>query len=233
MKNIRHQHKKLMVADKAASLDARYFVIASNKKNMLGWKNPLAEKIPSDNWFYCWMTRLLLERVTDYVYHHSIKKYGEPKKLLIGFSTSGRLSYSQMNAYYSWLKTKSQGLGHFLPLGDLRWEVMDRELLFDSPHKSKAGLQLADIVAYSFYKSFNTNSKGVCDTSLALALKDRMAHSLGKNNNLKYGFSLKLMPNMVKANLTNEQKKIFISYGHPKQWWEPELAKKFNNNNRY
>ncbi|WP_372914764.1 DUF3800 domain-containing protein, partial [Sandarakinorhabdus sp.] len=59
--------KRVIVCKMMAELDARYFVVASNKKNMQGYQNPFAGKIPSSNWFYCWMTRLLLERVTRFV----------------------------------------------------------------------------------------------------------------------------------------------------------------------
>lgn len=59
--------KKLYVCQKLAVLPARYFAVCSNKKNMEGYRNPFAEAVPSRNWFYCWMRRLLLERVTDFV----------------------------------------------------------------------------------------------------------------------------------------------------------------------
>ena len=43
-----------------ADLPLRCFVVASNKKNMRRYFNPFAAKIPAQNWFYCWLTRLLL-----------------------------------------------------------------------------------------------------------------------------------------------------------------------------
>ena len=99
-------NKKLYVCEQMAGLSARYFVLCSNKKNMRQYDNPFAGKIPSKNWFYCWMTRVLLERVTDFIEWHSIKEYGSPKKLRVEYSIRGGLSYSQMSAYYTWLKMK-------------------------------------------------------------------------------------------------------------------------------
>jgi hypothetical protein len=51
--------KKLLACQRMVQLPLRCFVIASNKKNMKGYNNPFAALIPSKNWFYCWLTRLL------------------------------------------------------------------------------------------------------------------------------------------------------------------------------
>lgn len=95
-------------------LDLRCFVVASNKKNMEGYSNPDAGKIPSQCWFYCWMTRVLLERVTRFVLHRPLLDYGEPRYLRIEYSARGGLRYDQMNAYYEWLRMK-----RFKPLSSL------------------------------------------------------------------------------------------------------------------
>lgn len=211
--------KKERVCKKISNLPLRCFTVASNKKNMKGYKNPFAEQIPSKNWFYCWMTRLLLERVTHFVRHRSIKDHGEIKKVKIEYSKRGGLSYSQMKAYYEWLKVKGKNL--YLPMGHVDWSVMDRELLEIHSHKDRAGLQLADCVASAFFKAVDIYDTGACDPSFAKLLEPRMGRDRDTQNGLVSGYGLKLMPSMNMANLEPAQKEIFHHYGYPKQWWAP------------
>jgi len=215
-------NKKLYVCQQMSGLSARYFVLASNKKNMKGYENPFAGKIPSRNWFYCWMTRLLLERVTDFVDWHSTKEYGEPKKLKVEYSIRGGLSYSQMSAYYEWLRMKGPTKNLFLPWGNLKWSVMDGTLLKVYPHEDRAGLQLADCVASAFFKAADKFSTGSCDPRFAAALKPRMARFRDRPAGLISGYGVKLMPNFKEAKLLSEQEQIFREYGYPKQWWDPD-----------
>jgi hypothetical protein len=203
-----------------AEFEARYFVVASNKKNMEGYTNPFAGKIPSSNWFYCWMTRLLLERVTTFVHDHSMKAYGEPRKLRIEYSARGGLRYSQMHAYYEWMKLKK--FNPYLPWGRIQWDVMDKDLLRVYPHREREGLQIADVVASAFFKACDKHDTGGCDPSFAKILRARMGRHPDTKRGEISGFGVKLMPSMRKAKLDADQAEIFRFYGYPKQWWCPE-----------
>ena len=207
-----------------AELDARYFVIASNKKNMQGYENPFAGKIPSSNWFYCWMTRLLLERVTRFVLDRSMKDHGEAKKLRIEYSARGGLKYSQMHAYYEWMKLKRTN--PYLPWGRVQWDVMHPDLLKVYPHLERDGLQLADVVASAFFKACDKYDTGGCDPQFAKLLRPRMARHPDRSNGRISGFGVKLMPGLHKAKLDADQAAIFKDYGYPKQWWCPEAFSK-------
>ncbi|MEC9345492.1 MAG: DUF3800 domain-containing protein [Pseudomonadota bacterium] len=210
--------KKLISCEDLASRPVRIFTVCSNKKNMRGYRNPFAEKIPSKNWFYCWMTRLLLERVTFWTKRRSLYDFGEVRKLKIEYSERGGLSYTQMNAYYQWLRYKSTG-GQFLPLGDIAYEVIDFDLLKIYNHAERAGLQLADVAASAYFRACDIHGSGSCDTRFAKALMPRMALS---PEGLMSGYSVKLMPSWRKANLLSSQEEIFRFYGYPnKQWWAP------------
>ncbi len=198
-----------------AQREVRLFVVASNKKNMQGYDNPAAAQIPSSNWFYCWLTRVLLERVTTFVKYQSLKEFGEPRKLRIEYSARGGLSYSQMAAYYEWMRLKKN---QFLPWGRVHFDVMSMDLLKVYPHTERAGLQWADVAAGAFFKACDYVDTGACDPQFAKLLKPRMGHASG----LVAGFGLKLMPKMKMANLTQEQAEIFHFYGYPRQWWDPE-----------
>lgn len=215
-----NENKKAYVTECLSSLSARYFVVCSNKKNMQGYTNPLADKIPSKNWFYCWMTRLLLERVTDWVSWRSMKDFGEIKKVKIEFSNRGGLSYSQMAAYFQWINY--QGSNTFLRFGKIHWNTIDYDLLKVYPHYDRAGLQLADVVASAFFKACDIHNTGGCDPRFAMLLRSRMARFQDKPSELHAGYGVKLMPSLRGAKLLSEQEVIFRHYGYPRQWWAPD-----------
>lgn len=217
-----NEAKKRAVCSAVATLPLRLFVVASNKKNMEGYKNPFAEKIPSDNWFYCWMTRLLLERVTLFVRENAKERYREARLLKLEYSNRGGLSYGQMNAYYEWLKMRSKAGQLVLPLGDLCWETMHRELFHVFNHNERLGLHLADIAAGAFFKAADKYDTGGCDPQFARLLSPRMARHPDGTAGLVAGYGLKLMPSLRKAKLDADQSAIFLEYGYPKQWWAPD-----------
>lgn len=210
--------RKLLVCQHLANLPVRCFVVASNKQNMRGWRNSNAEKIPSDNWFYCWLTRLLLERVTHWVEQRSMLDHGETKLLKLVFSERGGLSYSQMNAYYQWLKSK--GDNQFLTKGNLAYSTMDMRLMKVLNHAGHDGLKLPDIVASAFFKAADIHHTRECDPQFAFALKDRMARWPDKKSGLVAGYGVKLMPGYgaLRNKVQDRQREIFRLYGYPNEW---------------
>jgi hypothetical protein len=218
-----NEAKRLQSFELLAKFPCRMFIVASNKKNMKGWRNKFAELRSLDtNWFYCWLTRILLERVTHWVEERSIHDFQNPEKLKLVFSNRGGLSYSQMKTYFDWLRMKSSAGNLFLPLGDLRWSVMSRELVEIAPSFERGGLQLADIAASAFFKACDKFDTGACDPRFAKALKPRVASILDDEGFRTYsGYGLKLMPSFKMANLLPEQKEIFEYFGYPRQWWDP------------
>lgn len=208
--------RKLISCNHVAELPVRCFVVASNKRNMRGYSNPFAEKIPSDNWYYCWLTRLLLERVTHWVEARSRAEYGTTKRVKLVYSERGGLRYSQMSAYYQWLRHK--GDKPFLALGNLAWDTMDMNLMEVRNHASHAGLKLPDIVASAFFKAIDIHDTHECDPQFAKALKPRMAR-WPEPSGLISGYGLKLMPKWSVLKGEERQREIFRHYGYPAQWW--------------
>lgn len=214
--------KKRLACASIATRPLRCFALASNKKNMKGYSNPWAELIPSKNWFYCWLTRLLLERVTYFAKQRGIAQHGEPRKLKIIYSERGGMSYAQLDAYFSWLKLRSDADQLVLPLGDLQWEVMDRNLLEVHNHSARAGLQLADVVASAFFKAADIYDTRGCDPQFAKLLEPRMGRDPDTQAGKVMGYGVKLMPKWSIAKLRPEQQAIFRFYGYPgTQWWMP------------
>lgn len=208
--------RKLIACQSVASRPVRCFVVCSNKQNMKGWKNPFAEKIPSDNWFYCWMTRLLLERVTHWVRRRSVREYGSAQRVKLVFSERGGLSYTQLNAYYQWLRYK--GDNQKLRLGNIEYDTIHMNLMEVHNHTGHDGLKLPDIVASAFFKGADIHDTGNCDPQFADALRPRMARSRG----LISGYGVKLMPGLgpLSGKVEPQQLEIFKRYGYPEQWWQ-------------
>lgn len=216
--------RKALACSFLAEKNVRLFVIVSNKQNMEGWQNPRAAKIPSDNWFYCWLTRILLERVTDYVYAASMKRYGEPRFVRLEYSERGGLRYSQMHAYYEWLKMKTAGgkVPPFVPFGDFQYSVLHPDLMRVYNHVDRDGLKLPDIAASAFFKAVDKLQTGDCDPTFAKLLARRMARAPDSGQIAGYG--VKLMPNwgtLDRFKVPSEQRAILRYYGYPyDQWWQ-------------
>lgn len=215
--------RRMLACEEVASRPLRIFVVASNKKNMRRYRNAQVELKSLDrNWFYCWLTRVLLERVTHWVENHSIAHYGAPRSLKIVFSTRGGLSYSQMKAYFAYLAVQSRGSTLVLTAGDLRWSVVRQDLTQVVPHQELPGLQLADISASAFFKACDKYDTGACDPRFAKQLKPRVAFTVDEEGYRVYaGYGVKLLPSLKGAKLLPEQAEIFRYYGYPRQWWAP------------
>lgn len=219
---------KLIACSSMISNPLRIFVVASNKKNMRGHKNPHAElKSLDNNWFYCWMIRLLLERVTCYLSAWSIRDYGENQRAKIVFSNRGGLSYSQLKAYFDLVRLQTAGGTLFQDDGYIEWGCVDRKLINVVPHYMEGGLQLADIAASAFFKAIDKYDTKQCDPKFAKKLKDRVAslEYMGRGDLQAYrtyaGVGVKLMPSLKHANLLAEQREVFLYYGYPREWRNP------------
>jgi hypothetical protein len=60
--------KRAVACQALAGLPVRLFVVITNKRNMVKYRNLSAgkAKINVTAWFYVWLTRILVERVSDY-----------------------------------------------------------------------------------------------------------------------------------------------------------------------
>ncbi|TDR87209.1 DUF3800 domain-containing protein [Enterovirga rhinocerotis] len=204
--------KRLAVCQQIAKRDVRCFAVVSNKKNMRGYANPRAAKVPARNWFYCWMCRLLLERVTSFCGHRNKIEKTPLSKLKFEFSERGGMSYSQFRAYLEWIKLQSKSDNLYLSRGDLDWSVVDTTLVESYNHRLRAGLQLADAVASAFYQAIDVRSNGTCKPEFAKALRPRMWQ--GDDGQIAER-GLKAMPSPLwRARLLPQQKDIFSFYGY-------------------
>jgi hypothetical protein len=210
--------RKQTVCAMLAELPLRIFVVASNKKNMRGYRNISAEKVPSNQWFYNWLVRILVERITDYVERDAIARFGAPRLVKFEFSQRGGHSYSQTAAYHELLRVQSRTDNTVLKKWVPKRDVMNWKLVDSFPHKSRAGLQLSDVVASSFYTAVDCLDTGPCEPAYAKLLKPRVAFR-DDNQYADYGVVLQPTPDW-KADINEAQRAIFRFYGYAfqKKW---------------
>ena len=212
--------RKELVCSELATLPVRCFAICSNKKNMRAYANPWAAKVPSQNWFYCWLTRVLLERITLFVAEDAKARHGGVRRVKIVYSKAGGLRYPQMAAYYEWIREKGRNNNQFLAMGDIVYETIHSHLLEVRDHRAEPRLAFPDIVASAFYKACDKHDTGACDQTYARLLAPRMARHPDKRRGQISGFGVKLLPGWRKARLDPDQQVIFREFGYPTQWWD-------------
>lgn len=235
MKDIHFQrlndYRKADVCRILATKRVKLFAVVSNKQNMEGYHNPAAAQIPSNSWFYCWLTRILLERMTDAALAASIKRYGSPRYMKLEFSERGGLSYSQMHAYYEWIRLKSAGgtIPLHVPWGKVAFEVLHPSLMRVYNHRERDGLKLPDIVASAFFKAVDVYDTGANDPQFARLLSPRMAAS--PMTDQKGGYGVKLWPSWSRLKdigVPRSQLSIFEDFGYPTNyWWQANFLPDF------
>jgi len=203
--------RKIAVTSMISKLPLRGFAICSNKKNMRQHSNRNAAKIPSQQWFYNWCVRLLLERVTTFCDERTFRDYGDRKLIKIEFSRRGGHRYSQTKAYHYYLKLQQEGDSLYLKKRQPVTKMLNTDLMQDYPHQSRAGLQLADVVGSAFYQAIDALGPSTWFTTPAKTLQPIMA----KENGIQKDFGVALFPTPAwKGNLTSEQQEIFEAYGY-------------------
>lgn len=208
--------RKVAACTRIAKLPLRSFVIASNKKNMRQYRNERAAKVPSQQWFYNFCIRLLLERVTAFCAERSHRDYGEKRPVKIEFSRCGGHRYSQTRAYQYYLGLQQEGDTVYLKKRQPVRGMIRMDLMFDYPHDERAGLQLADIVASAFYQASDASGPGEWCIDAASALAPIMA----KENGSPRDFGVALFPTPDwKADLTPDQQAVLRAYGYDFVRW--------------
>ena len=208
--------RKLAAVSRISELPLRAFVFCSNKKNMRGYQNLKAARVPSQEWFYNWCLRLLLERVTSFCGDRTLRDYGKVRKLKVEFSRRGGHRYSQTKAYSQYLRHQQQAGSVFLKKRVPLMDFLETDLMEDHPHKTRAGLQIADLVASAFYQAADVSGPGKWDLEPAKLLTRIMA----KENGCVRNSGVTLWPSPAwKAELSPEQQLIFEHYGYDFARW--------------
>ncbi len=203
---------KLLAANKIAELPLRLFVVISNKRNMRKRRNLRAEKVRARSFFYNWIIRLLLERVTDFC---SAKGSGWSGKIRIEFASRGGMDYGHTKDYLTRLRDQEKYRGGpFIKQGKIKWDAIDLSEIKVFRAKQKEGLQASDIVASSFFNALDDKMKHSGTYDFAYALLPRMGR---KPDNRTRGriedYGLKVMPPPHAINISIEKKRFFTAFG--------------------
>lgn len=207
--------QRTVVCEHLASQPARLFVVMSHKQNMQQYRN--ARPRYDRDWFYRWMTRILLERVTHFCQRRTQLEPRDAKTLKLVFSRNGWLDYERTKDYLRKLREQSRLGTMFQKVGDLKWDVIDLDHFHAVDHKNEAGVQFADTVASAFFCAVSTaNARGQCDPKYAGFLKPRMFSAL---HGQYLGFGVKAMPALQTMGLQFQQRALFEMYGYPADKW--------------
>jgi hypothetical protein len=199
--------KKTIACTEVAATPCRGFVAISNKQNILRYKNP---RLPSSNkqWLYWFLTRILLERVTEYCARHARSSGITDAKVRLVFSRRGGNDYDHFKEYLELIRGQSQAGDLYLRQGDIAWDVIDFDEVHVIDSVNSTGLQLADVICGAFFNAVNIGSRSN-DPSYAKILKPIMAKDL-RGDRLYY--SVKPMPKLASITLNASQTDFFNFY---------------------
>ena len=204
------EHQKATACAALRRSPLRAISVLSHKPNMLKYRNPRVEPMGNRNFFYCWLTRFLLERVTQLVAFDARRHGTEVKPVRVVFSENRGVSYSQMRAYFDKLRDQSRAGLLVVSQGDFAWEAYDRRLVVSANHASLAGLQAADIVASAMHQAVEPTKEGKLRSHAASLLKGAFASKGGA----VWDFGVKMMPNPKLAQRLDPARVAFLkSFG--------------------
>jgi hypothetical protein len=211
--------QKKIICSAVSALDLRIFVVISNKQNMQRHRNSAAARTSNTRaWFYWWLCRLLLERITEFCERRNNLDSTSGQKLRIEFSRRKDLKYSEFTDYMTklWLQGRERAfLNKRLP----RWSVVDLKQTLQYDHQTRAGLQIADVVASAFYQAVNRDNVAECVSDYAELLRPRI-WSKGSVSSIWLDEGFTVWPFSLRGSrLTEPQKRIFRFYGYPDDRW--------------
>ncbi|MCK8788095.1 DUF3800 domain-containing protein [Roseomonas sp. NAR14] len=203
--------RKTLVCDRLANPPLRIFTVLSHKRNMQGYinNNAAAAKVNRTAWFYCWCTRMLLERITDYCARRTIRDFGMHRPVRFEFSSRGGVRLDEVRDYFSYLRDQNAMGMMFNKWGNLAWSVVDVRLMVEYPNKSRAGLQLADCVAGAFYQATELTAEGRVNPEFAKALAPRVTSNARGE---RFGYGVKMIPEAALRRLRAPQIEVFDFY---------------------
>ena len=202
---------KVAACRSLAEKEVYLFSTISYKRTMENYKNPAPEKVNINKTarFYAWMSRLLLEQVTNFVGQRTFIDYNMATKLRVEFSDRGGLEIKQFRNYFDYLRNQSATDSLYLSNYDLDWSVVDTREMHSFSNKDRAGLQLADTVASAFYCGLEKLTDEPPNSEYAKLLETRMARD---DRRRILGCGVKVMPKWIPDRITGPAKDLVTFY---------------------
>ena len=188
----------------------RAFVVASHKDTMRNHYNAKLGRA-NDQQFYNWCLRLLLERITEWCYIYGEDNGLDDISASIFFSERGGHDYDELRDYLRKLEAQSLLGKLVLSAKGIAPGVIADPDMHIVPHADLAGLQLADIVASSFYNAANSLAPKH-DCGPALELKKIVA--CRPRSTVRAGSGILLLPFAHQGEIPAADRAIFNSYGY-------------------
>ena len=214
--------QKRIVCEMTAKFNIRLFVVVSNKINMRQYKNNYARNISNHrHWFYWWITRLLLERVSDFCASVNQRENTPGNTMQIEFSRRKDLRKNEFSDYLTRLSL--QGDRAYLNKRTIDWSVFDFQNIHFFDHETRAGLQFADVVASSFFQAINTIPHSRWCPDYAKLLKPRV-HKTINGKIFDEGFTL-WPHSLAQVDLTDGQKETLRHFECPETYFTKRTAR--------
>jgi hypothetical protein len=191
----------------------RGFCLLSHKQNLRTYYNARLGRFVIPDTYYNWCVRVLLERVKEWCASHMLATYGELSPLRIVFSERGGHNYSKTDGMFDYFeKLNRQYRANRMKLKPRFWEpiLLDRRYIAVERANTRAGLQLADVIASAFYQGVNDRSPSY-DVAPARALARIMPKD---QQGRRADFSVSVWPLFGQAPTPSGAKPLLSSFGH-------------------
>ena len=178
--------QKLVASQCMAKKLVRVVSVISNKRTIED--GVYTEK----NTLYFYLTRYLIERISWLCRDLRPRVPQGDGRVKIVFSRRGNMQYQHFKNYLIRLSADQTSV---------HWPVIDINGIDAKDHSTRAGLQLADIVASAFANGFEPDRYGNCESRYAELLKPVVYERGG--NYLSYG--VKVVPTHTEMDLNDQQ----------------------------
>ncbi len=193
MTKIKKEDQKKFVTKSVSEIQGRYIAVLSNKCSIFdaSRKDLYNEK----DTYYNFLGRYLIERISKCCSQLRKQVSEGNGKVKIIFSRRNSMNYGAFRDYLE--KLKRNDLKYNDPqnsYNNMNWSVIDIDAVEAISHSERAGLQIADVVTYSFFKAVEKNKFGMVDTSYIKFLKKNTYQS-------RYGYignGVKIIPQIDK-----------------------------------
>jgi hypothetical protein len=190
-RDLRHEHR-LPFVDRIARERLGTVSLLVHKPSL---REP--EKFREEFRLYFYAARYVLERVSWYCRDHVTSRDMGDGSAEIVFSNRSDLSYPEMRTYLAYLKANTGLL-------DVRieWRAISPERIVSYTPGKRAGLQVADAVATSFFKAVELSRLGFAEDRYARMLKPIVYGYKGR----RLGYGVKFWPREVDEMLRREDR---------------------------
>ncbi len=192
-RKLKHEQRLLFV-DRVAATNLRTVSIVVHKPSVTS-----PEAFNEKYRLYFYAVRFLCERVSWYARDNKLSRDEGNGEVKLVFSNRSSMPYSEMRAYLNKLERMS-----YEGFSDIRihWPVIDVRQMRTYTAGKRAGLQVADAVAGSYYHAIEYSPLGFTEDRYARMLKPVVYAHRGK----RLGYGLKFFPPSCERLLKTEER---------------------------